>query len=60
VRGDTLLHAAVRDGDVALVRQLLDHGISVAAPNWAGLSARAGAQDAEIQALLDAAETATR
>lgn len=60
VRGDTLLHAAVRDGDIALVRQLLDHGVSVSAPNWAGLSARAGAQDAEIQALLDAAETTAR
>jgi hypothetical protein len=60
VRGDTLLHAAVRDGDAALVRQLLDHGVSVSAPNWAGLSARAGAQDAEIQALLDAAETTDR
>lgn len=60
VRGDTLLHAAVRDGDIALVRQLLDHGVSVCAPNWAGLSARAGAQNAEVQALLDAAETTAR
>jgi hypothetical protein len=60
VRGDTLLHAAVREGNVALVRQLLDHGVSVSAPNWAGLSARAGVQDAEIQALLDAAETTAR
>jgi hypothetical protein len=60
VRGDTLLHAAVRDGDVALVRQLLDHGISASAPNWAGLSARAGAQDAGIKALLEAAETTAR
>ena len=60
VRGDTLLHAAVREGDAALVRQLLEHGISVSAPNWAGLGARAGAQDAEIQALLDAAETTAR
>lgn len=60
VRGDTLLHAAVRDGDIALVRQLLDHGVSVAAPNWAGLSARSGAQNAEIEALLDAAETTAR
>jgi hypothetical protein len=60
VRGDTLLHAAVRDGDAALVRQLLDHGISVSAPNWAGLSARAGAQEAEIRALLEAAETTAR
>jgi hypothetical protein len=60
VRGDTLLHAAVRDGDVALVRQLLDHGVSVSAPNWAGLSARAGAHNAEIKALLDAAETTAR
>ncbi|HEX8883116.1 MAG TPA: hypothetical protein VF797_01345, partial [Noviherbaspirillum sp.] len=60
VRGDTLLHAAVRDNDVALVRQLLDHGINVSAPNWAGLSARAGAQNPEIQALLDAAETTAR
>ncbi len=60
VRGDTLLHAAVREGDAALVRQLLDHGVSVSAPNWAGLSARAGAENAEIQALLDAAETPAR
>lgn len=60
VRGDTLLHAAVRDGDVALVRQLLEHGINVSAPNWAGLSARAGAENAEIQSLLDAAEATAR
>jgi hypothetical protein len=60
VRGDTLLHAAVRNGDIPLVRQLLDHGVSVSAPNWAGLSARAGAQNAEIEALLDAAETTAR
>jgi len=60
VRGDTLLHAAVREGDAALVRQLLDHGVSVSAPNWAGLSARASAEDAEIQALLEAAETTAR
>jgi hypothetical protein len=60
VRGDTLLHAAVREGDVALVRQLLDHGVSISAPNWAGVSARAGAENAEMQALLDAAETTAR
>ena len=60
VRGDTLLHAAVREGDIALVRQLLDHGVSVSAPNWAGLSARASAENAAIQALLDAAATTAR
>ena len=60
VRGDTLLHAAVRDNDVALVRQLLEHGVSVSAPNWAGHSARVGAQDAQMQALLEAAETTAR
>lgn len=57
VRGDTLLHVAVREGDAALVRQLLDNGISAAALNWAGESARAGVQDASIAALLEAAET---
>lgn len=60
VRGDTLLHAAVREGDAALVRQLLEYGVNVSAPNWAGLSARASAENAEIQALLDAAETTAR
>lgn len=60
VRGDTLLHAAVRDNDVALVRQLLDHGVNASAPNWAGHSARVGAQDAQMQALLEAAETTAR
>lgn len=60
VRGDTLLHAAVREGDAALVRHLLDHGASISAVNWAGLNARAGTQDAAMQALLDAAETTER
>jgi ankyrin repeat protein len=54
VRGDTLLHAAVREGDSDLVRQLLEHGASSSATNWAGLTARASTQEPALQALLDA------
>ena len=55
VRGDSLLHVAVRDGNAALVQQLIDHGVDIAALNWAGVNARGCTQDAAIHALLDAA-----
>lgn len=55
VRGDSLLHAAVREGNAPLVQQLIEHDVDIDAVNWAGVNARACTQDAAIQALLDAA-----
>jgi hypothetical protein len=55
VRGDSLLHAVVRDGKHLLAQHLIDNGASLAAVNWAGLTPRACTQDAAMQELLDAA-----
>ena len=55
VRGDSLLHAVVRDGKHLLAQQLIDNGAPLAAVNWAGLSPRACTQDPAMLALLDAA-----
>jgi hypothetical protein len=55
VRGDSLLHAVVRDGKQLLAQQLIDNGAPLAAVNWAGLSPRACTQDPAMLALLDAA-----
>lgn len=54
VRGDTLLHAAVRERDPALVRQLLEQGANMSLANWAGETVRASTQEPAIQALLNA------
>jgi hypothetical protein len=53
VRGDTLLHAAVRKGDGQLMRFLIENGADVSAVNWSGLRARASTQDVELQKILD-------
>jgi hypothetical protein len=55
VRGDSLLHAAVRDGRHLLAQHLIDNGAPLAAVNWAGLSPRACTQDPAMLASLDAA-----
>jgi hypothetical protein len=55
VRGDSLLHAVVRDGKHLLAQHLIDNGAPLDAVNWAGLSPRACTQDAAMLALLDAA-----
>ena len=55
VRGDSLLHVAVREGNAPLVQQLIEHDADIGAVNWAGVNARACTQDAAIHALLDAA-----
>jgi len=54
VRGDTLLHAAVREGNAALAQYLVENGADVNTVNWAGLTARATTRDAELQEILDA------
>jgi DNA-binding transcriptional MerR regulator len=53
VRGDSLLHAALREGNNALAQQLVENGVDIAAVNWAGVSARACTQDAAMRELLD-------
>jgi hypothetical protein len=55
VRGDSLLHAVVRDGKQLLAQHLIDNGAPLDAVNWAGLNPRACTQDAAMLALLDAA-----
>jgi hypothetical protein len=55
VRGDSLLHAAVRNGKHLLAQHLIDNGAPLAAVNWAGLTPRACAQDPTMLELLDAA-----
>lgn len=55
VRGDSLLHAVVRDGKHLLAQQLIDNGAPLAAVNWAGLAPRACTQDTAMLELLDAA-----
>jgi hypothetical protein len=54
VRGDSLLHAAVRNGKHLLAQHLIDNGAPLAAVNWAGLTPRACAQDPTMLELLDA------
>ena len=53
VRGNSLLHAALREGNRSLAQQLIEHGADIAAVNWAGLSVRACTQDAAILEQLD-------
>jgi hypothetical protein len=55
VRGDSLLHAVVRDGKPLLAQHLIDNGAPLDATNWAGLAPRACTQDAAMLELLDAA-----
>lgn len=55
VRGDSLLHAVVRDGKHMLAQHLIDNGAPLAAVNWAGLTPRACTQDPAMLELLDAA-----
>jgi hypothetical protein len=55
VRGDSLLHAIVRDGKLLLAQHLIDNGAPLAALNWAGLTPRACTQDPAMLELLDAA-----
>ena len=55
VRGDSLLHAAVRDGRLLLAQQLIDNGAPLDAVNWAGVAPRACSQDPAMLELLDAA-----
>jgi hypothetical protein len=53
VRGDTLLHAAVREDNGPLAQYLIENGTDVDAVNWAGLSARASTRNVELQKILD-------
>jgi hypothetical protein len=55
VRGDSLLHAAVRDTQYLLAQSLIDNGAPLDAVNWAGLTPRACTQDPVMLELLDAA-----
>jgi hypothetical protein len=55
VRGDSLLHAVVRDGRLLLAQQLIDNGAQLSAVNWAGVTPRACTQDPAMTELLDAA-----
>lgn len=55
VRGDSLLHAAVRDGRHLLAQQLIDNGAPLDAVNWAGITPRACSHDTAMLELLDAA-----
>jgi hypothetical protein len=55
VRGDSLLHAVVRDGKHLLAQHLIDNGAPLAAVNWAGLTPRACTQDPAMLELLDTA-----
>lgn len=57
VRGDSLLHAVVREGGHLLAQQLIDNGAALDALNWAGLAPRACTQDPAMLALLDEAAT---
>lgn len=53
VRGDSLLHAALREGNNSLAQKLVENGVDVGAVNWAGVSASACTQDAAMLELLD-------
>jgi hypothetical protein len=53
VRGGSLLHAALREGNHSLAQQLIENGVDIAAVNWAGVSACACTQDAAMLELLD-------
>jgi hypothetical protein len=53
VRGDSLLHAALREGNNSLAQKLVENGVDVGAVNWAGVSACACTQDAAMLELLD-------
>jgi hypothetical protein len=55
VRGDSLLHAVVRDGRHLLAQHLIDHGAPLDTANWAGLTPRACSHDPAMLELLDAA-----
>jgi hypothetical protein len=55
VRGDSLLHAVVRDGKHLLAQHLIENGAPPAAVNWAGLTPRACSHDPAMLELLDAA-----
>jgi len=55
VRGDSLLHAAVRDAQYLLAQSLIENGAPLDAVNWAGLTPRACTQDPAMLELLDAA-----
>lgn len=55
VRGDSLLHAVVRDGRLLLAQQLIDNGAPLSAVNWAGVTPRACTQDPAMMELLDTA-----
>ena len=55
VRGDSLLHAVVRDGMHPLAQHLIDNGAPLAAVNWAGLTPRACSHDPAMLELLDVA-----
>lgn len=55
VRGDSLLHAVVRDGRLLLAQQLVDSGALLSAVNWAGVTPRACTHDPAMIELLDAA-----
>ena len=59
VRGDSLLHAVIRDGKPLLAQHLIDNGAPLDAVNWAGLAPRACTQDAAMHELLDAAAART-
>ncbi len=60
VRGDSLLHAVVRDGRHLLAQQLIDNGAPLATLNWAGLPPRACTHDPAMLDLLDAAAGAAK
>ena len=53
VRGDSLLHAALRNADRSLAERLIENGVDIGAANWAGVSARACTQDPGMLELLD-------
>lgn len=53
VRGDSLLHAPLREGNNSLAQKLVENGVDVGAVNWAGFSAHPCTQDAAVLELLD-------
>lgn len=55
VRGDSLLHAVVREGKHLLAQHLIDNGVPLAGVNWAGLTPRSCTQDPAMLELLDTA-----
>ena len=53
LRGDSRLHAALRECNNSLAQTLVENGVDVGAVNWAGVSAHPCTQDAAMLELLD-------